>query len=51
MGRTCDYYIERSGKDYCALKNEQISYQLAKDYCRRDDKESCPIYLFFEKNR
>ena len=51
MGKKCDFYVERSGKDYCALKNEEISYSFYRDYCYRDDMKQCPIFQFYEKNK
>ncbi len=50
MSKKCDYYIERFGRDYCALKDEEISRELYRDYCYRDDMKKCPIYQFYEKN-
>jgi len=51
MGKTCDYYIEKSGRDYCILKNAEISRDFYRDYCRCDDMKKCPIYQFCQNNR
>ena len=49
MGKACDFYVEKSGRDYCALKNAEVSRELYKDFCCRDDMKKCPLYIFFEK--
>ncbi len=47
----CDYHIERSGRDLCALKGEEVSYTQYKEYCYCDRKEVCPIYQFWKKQQ
>lgn len=51
MGKKCDFYIERSGRDVCVLKDSEVDRDTYRDYCYRDDKKKCPIYLYYEKNK
>ena len=53
MAKACDYYIEKDKKDWCILKNTEISRDTYKEYCYRDEKKKCPIYQYYNnpKNR
>ena len=47
----CDYSAERWGDDYCMLTDAKVSYDHYCDYCKRDNKESCPIYQYWQKHK
>lgn len=51
MSRPCDYHVTKWGDYYCALKNAEVSYDQYNDYCKRDNKKTCPIYIFWQKNK
>ena len=42
MSDKCDYSMEKYGDNYCAIKKERISYDQYQDFCKRDNRESCP---------
>lgn len=42
----CDYFIEKWGDYCCMLKNTTISYDQYQNYCKRDNRKTCPIYLY-----
>lgn len=46
----CVFHVERDRKDVCAIKNEEVSYDHYKDYCRCDDHK-CPVYQWWQKNK
>lgn len=33
------------------LKNTTISYDQYQNYCKRDNRKTCPIYLYYQRNR
>ncbi|MBP3484259.1 MAG: hypothetical protein J6K00_04080 [Oscillospiraceae bacterium] len=50
----CDYVTEKWGNYYCVLKDSdesKISYAHYSDYCCRGNKQSCPIYAYWKKNK
>ncbi len=47
----CDYSTERWGDDYCMLTDTKVSYDHYCDYCKRDNKKSCPIYQYWQKHK
>jgi len=51
MSKTCDYYTNYAGKEYCILKKAEISWQQYADFCKYDDMKECPIYQFYKENR
>lgn len=50
MSDNCDYSMEKYGDNYCAIKKEQVSYDQYQDFCKRDNRDSCPIYRFWKEN-
>lgn len=47
--KACDYYIEKDHKDYCIIKQTEVSRDTYKDYCRCDERKKCPIWQYYEK--
>lgn len=45
MSDKCDYSMEKYGDNYCAIKKEQVSYDQYQDFCKRDNRDSCPIIV------
>lgn len=47
----CDYFIEKWGDYCCMLKNATISYDQYQNYCKRGNRKTCPIFLYYQRNR
>ena len=51
MSDKCDYSMEKYGDNYCAIKKEWVSYDQYQDFCKRDNRESYPIYRYWKESR
>ena len=49
MSKSCDFYIERNSKMWCAVKKDEIEYTTYKEYCKYAYTKYCPIFQFYEK--
>ena len=51
MAKYCDYFIEKSNKYFCILKDSEISNDTYKEYCKCDETKKCPIFQYFDKEK
>ena len=49
--KKCNFYVGRGLRDWCMLKDDEVSSQTYQNYCRSDEMEKCPIYRYDRKNK